>query len=1031
MLPREWIRLLLERHALQGPDGRALYRYRVTDQEYKELVSSLSASSLLGVEHVSQTLHWDAAFVIYASEWWRRHYDGHWGWQGILESIGISYETLNVGLRNEIVENGLRRWKREVRSYQGKRHFLGTVATEGGLPLHQMADSGGWLKSLLRVVLTTHVSRAIPLSVLIENHSNSIPQSYRASGLFQVLEDLADSVVMLRNEYDLTSKPDPVDWLDINVTGWRDYFPFSINDAMGMSLLKDLVDTVSRAKEDVNLNPFIIERSISGFELGIPTLFAHLDIPSFVYLESFDFDSVNLPALAIFEICGREGKRWPICKGIQTTYRGKKAFKLTGKSFKLEGDDAKQGLILQIKNGSQVLLELELQGGNMLDDDLPWLFRDVGGKFSLHGMASQSIKDSIALAYLPGSAMFKLSDKAEQHGETLGFNDGSLVMFSGEINCSIGDERFTLSAGEKESVNEYIVIGKRFEYRSLPVDTFIGPPRVITVNKVTGSKSVSTSSNLQGRAIGLGGMWKPLNSCGVGTYEIRILDNRGLTVFRKRVGILPSDFKIKLLPSRERIAKGVIELSNLGRASVIVNSPGVSSEIVNDTRGTRLQLNAGNFPPIHVEVNLLFPASYRENTLFLPFPSRGVVLFNADDAPVSLDKPVYLDKLMGMRLKIYRGALPTRHTAKVTFRLDDPSIPGHISRDVYKEINLDIESDVAEFVLQDWAEIFESILAVSSSLDSVVNLTIKLSLGDLYQLNVRQYESVLNPLFEHELVEIDGLDFIHTSVEKIKGIQIIPMLLGDPEQNLEQLIPENSQGVLTGRWPLGTLTRKNSPILLYPSKNSEVNFRPLLWYKHNSSEPDFLNLDNVKSLRQAILLHNDIRQAAISHILTQLATDFDHSDWNLINLLWEKTSHLPLETLDIWINSVNVPSFLVALFLKDKMDLLEKLESQLPLVWELISLNEWEAAINAFKKKLEISLNGEVDLIKDLLQSKIEKIATVLGLVSTSAILMARTFSVKSDDLVNLRQFDANMFKQLVVEPKFQDLLVQGQVDSY
>lgn len=91
--------------------------------------------------------------VFYAAEWWRRHYVGHWGWEGIFDSLGFLADDISTGRRGEIVEVGLRRWHREVRSFDGRRRFLGTVATEGGLALNQLAESGGWLGTVLQSVV--------------------------------------------------------------------------------------------------------------------------------------------------------------------------------------------------------------------------------------------------------------------------------------------------------------------------------------------------------------------------------------------------------------------------------------------------------------------------------------------------------------------------------------------------------------------------------------------------------------------------------------------------------------------------------------------------------------------------------------------------------------------------------------------------------------------------------------------------------------------------------------------------------------
>ena len=134
----EWINKLLQRHGLEKPDGRPLYQYRVNDQEFSELTKLLKQSTESGVSNIDKVLFWDAVFVMYAAEWWRRCYDGNWGWCEVFGSIDINYEYLRIDERNSLVKAGLHRWGRIVRKVGDKRKFLGTIATEGGLPLNQL-----------------------------------------------------------------------------------------------------------------------------------------------------------------------------------------------------------------------------------------------------------------------------------------------------------------------------------------------------------------------------------------------------------------------------------------------------------------------------------------------------------------------------------------------------------------------------------------------------------------------------------------------------------------------------------------------------------------------------------------------------------------------------------------------------------------------------------------------------------------------------------------------------------------------------
>ena len=49
-----------------------------------------------------------------------------------------------------MIESGLRYWQRPVRIINGRSRYLGTIATEGGLPLKQLDKNDNWLSRLFK-----------------------------------------------------------------------------------------------------------------------------------------------------------------------------------------------------------------------------------------------------------------------------------------------------------------------------------------------------------------------------------------------------------------------------------------------------------------------------------------------------------------------------------------------------------------------------------------------------------------------------------------------------------------------------------------------------------------------------------------------------------------------------------------------------------------------------------------------------------------------------------------------------------------
>ena len=75
-----WKRQLLADHGLSRPDGRPLYAYRLTEQQFETLGSSLCGKLNDHLKYNSlgflsdSDYHFCALFILYAAEWWRRRY---------------------------------------------------------------------------------------------------------------------------------------------------------------------------------------------------------------------------------------------------------------------------------------------------------------------------------------------------------------------------------------------------------------------------------------------------------------------------------------------------------------------------------------------------------------------------------------------------------------------------------------------------------------------------------------------------------------------------------------------------------------------------------------------------------------------------------------------------------------------------------------------------------------------------------------------------------------------------------------------
>ena len=139
----EWLSdYLTPTRQLLRDNGQPLYRYAMTLDEYQTLQATLENISILDiVNNISQISSWNAAFVVYAAEWWRCEYDGYsWSWTDISHLFGTNVRDLSELQRNQLIKKGLQYWGCDADIINDAACYLDTIAMQGGLPLRILAD---------------------------------------------------------------------------------------------------------------------------------------------------------------------------------------------------------------------------------------------------------------------------------------------------------------------------------------------------------------------------------------------------------------------------------------------------------------------------------------------------------------------------------------------------------------------------------------------------------------------------------------------------------------------------------------------------------------------------------------------------------------------------------------------------------------------------------------------------------------------------------------------------------------------------
>ena len=132
---------------LPRPNGRPLYRYKLSSGTFERIEKKLSSSLQ------SQELHpaLAPAFVLWAADWFRRSYQGGiQRWADIEDALGLRFPQ-NVW--RDLTDKGFRAWKIEPLITNHGNQRLSNLARHGGFPAAAMAIGASWPRKFLERVV--------------------------------------------------------------------------------------------------------------------------------------------------------------------------------------------------------------------------------------------------------------------------------------------------------------------------------------------------------------------------------------------------------------------------------------------------------------------------------------------------------------------------------------------------------------------------------------------------------------------------------------------------------------------------------------------------------------------------------------------------------------------------------------------------------------------------------------------------------------------------------------------------------------
>ena len=955
---KAWRAELLLCRTYTSPNAKPLYSYQVTADEFVRLCDLLRTHR----DHASHYMYgdsWASAFCMFVAESYRREYDGGedgWSWHRFERALDCDFSPQK---RADLVERGLAYWRRPIRQRDGRRDLLGSLCVEGGLPWPLVqSDTHGFGRAVrrgLKYFYRTEGGRRTTADLIAEAEDD-LPITFRNLDTRQLLAGIVEQLMYLVRQYPLKDQPDPAAYLDHHAKDWRADFPIPLDETNARSLVNDWLHDAG--KRDQERKEVLARERQYGCEhllIGDATSWiikTELTMPS---EESFTVDGRALGSTRL-TLAFYEGEKLIAHAGAVygQLQDGHLRVRYPAHTFCVERKDLTAPVSLRLLASGRPIHVIPFEGSDLDLEELPLVFERRDDQWWLAATASCRLVAQTVRIRLPLHAQISSGVAQELGTEHVG---ACWVQTSQDLTLRKGSEVYQIELNrDAADIGRPFVNGRLALYNSKPGTVFIGWPRL----EVPG-ESPYTATELE---IFDGGRRTQTNKRRAGVIRYTVRTRCGKTVLQRLFGILPEDFGLQLLPA----------LGNLRARIVLKNARGLLCQVIGEKlsaqqegtdQGIVLHLTCQNpEPPSHFILELSTPGEAEPVVLRLTYPRVGARLIDSDDR-LCRSGELTVDELMGTRVVLSSTAV-----AGQSFYLQFELVSRENSR-LRRHYIVRVTDTPVLVGLFTYTNDIQQMLGAVDEQDAYVKMSVETD-HVLLRINIRRYNGMLRKeeLGRFVVQDMDGNLARETAM-------VEAMVLSDPKRAPLCLAEYKTQGVGTSTFAISPEIRHNGPWLIYPSKASNVRFRPEL-FEHASSVHELCR--EPESLHEAArAFHPKINPGVIDRQIQAMAADLDHSGWQYLDDLRRKFDHLPLSTFQSWLSlSKHADALATAVFrLEVDESFCGRVYDELAVFWECIPLDAWMRTFERFR--LWLSAQGLPEIrVASVLENRSMVLKTVV-----------------------------------------------------
>lgn len=931
---------ILKRNGLEQPANIPLYQYQISEIEYGRLKQYLIS---LGLPANAQSDKiWCAAFCLFVAEWFRREYTGGWTWKPVWELLNYK---VDANIRKSVIFKGLRDyWHRPVSQYADEsNNYLGSVFREGGLPYQLLrTEDSRFLESFKRILLNFENYRLMGLSTseLVKTQHQYLPEVFQQDTTVELVTQMVEKLVMLVSKHDLENCDQPAGLLDKQYPHWRRLFPIPLDEETGVEFLDALLKSATVSARARPMAPIACLHYLTS--ISDLTFVAQVHLANSI---SVEIERTLLNTSRVELIVAEENV--PVfALGVAFIQFDESVTRIAPRTRLCEfrRKDPSQNLFLQIRQGGQILQAVPIPASQLPVGEVPIGLKEKDGYWQVCGTASFSVKADKLRVILPLGTELD-SSKAQLLSEEI-LDGFSCVVFRGQLEAKTRGDRYRVSTVYSASFSDNVAINGRI----LPFNTEAGNPIYLGFPKI--------SSNEGNAQVYLDDVRYTENAAysSLGTHTVKLKSSEGITLFHKKITILPSDFSITF-ESGSTPNRGTLVLKSSTRFVASARRlAGLASRTISHENSKRIELEVADLPPSHIGINVYANLDVSPISIAVPFPSKGALALDADGN--SLARNLVVDDLLGCRLMLF-----PKQGSRAFFTIELLGEDG--ARGASYEWNYLVKDFPLEISLYELRSYINNLFSVMGEhYDAVVRIMIS---GDCQTqvFSVKRYACVLAR-------DENGLEARMGGRSVLKDLKPVVMCLSDPKATPKPLLPLTSEGTATGYF--NAPENKQEPCLIVPEKGSITAFRA----RYLPGAGQHAIHDSVASLYKAVEIFDlKTNPDVIKNVLTIMATDFQHSGWNYLSDLFENFGYLPLTTFQVWKELVKHELALTvfAFRLESSSILMDGLQRAFNVIWELIPLANWKTAWRLYIEHLK-SLGIPPDIVSVMAKNKIKELAS-------------------------------------------------------